>query len=505
MKFSKLKLFFFVITFLTLNIYINSFISLDFTYIDKNTGKNEPDTSNMTEYFSSLFNNPIYTTLKVNNKDVKFHLTMSRFSTYISENTLKKIDPEAADEKREKGNLYSLDFIGIPMALFTNSTFGFNLNNQKDLTSYNLSFFMAKKMSNNPKEIEDYCYASEPEEIGLNINRGNKLYKVVVDIDPDEDYREDDDDYYDYSTDETEEDKIHKNDGLYMEESTNIITQLYSKNIIKSYAFEIKYNRNEEKGKIMIGGYPHDYDSNYKESNFIYDSISLEKGLPIWLKQFDFVKYGEENINNIKNIEFSLDSGFIVASTMNKDFFNDRFFTNEKYAAYCGEKTIGNYNVKYCREKVIKEFKKISFSFSTLYNDELNTLEFDYNDLFIKSKNEDYYYFQIVFQSGYYNWLLGRPLFKKYPMVFEQNKKIFGFYKSNNEEENKKISLAWVLVIILIILLICIITVGIVVYIKLISNKRKKKANELIDDNFEYQSKTESTRQSENNQLFQND
>ena len=59
----------------------------------------------------------------------------------------------------------------------------------------------------------------------------------MVDIDPDEDYREDDDDYYDYSTDETEEDKIHKNDGLYMEESTNMITQLYSKNIIKSYAF----------------------------------------------------------------------------------------------------------------------------------------------------------------------------------------------------------------------------------------------------------------------------
>lgn len=506
MKFSNLKLYFFVFIFLTSNIYINSFISLNFNYIDKKTGKNEPDTSNITEYFSSLFNNPIYTILKINNNEVKFHITMSRFSTYISENTLKKVDPIAADEKREKGNLYSLDYIGIPRALLTNSSFGLKINKEKSLKMYNLSFFMAKKMVNNTKEIETYCYANEPEEIGLNIFRGNKLYKVVVEIDPDEDYRSDDDDYYDYSTEETDkEDKIHKNDGFYMEEDTNLIIQLYAQKIISSPSFSIKYNKNGENGEIIIGGFPHEYDSKYKEKNFIYDSITLEQGLPVWLKKFDYIKYGNENLNGSKNIEFSLDSGFIVTSTMNEPYFNDRFFTNEKYSEYCGGKIIGNYHVKYCSEKVIKEFKKLSFSFSSLYNDELNTLEFDYNDLFVKSNKEDIYYFQIIFQSGYYNWLLGRPLFKKYQMVFEQKKKIFGFYKSLDEKENKNFPLAWVIVIILIILLICIITVSIVCYIKLFLKQRKKKANELIDDNFEYEPNSESTKNTEENQLFQNE
>ena len=75
-----------------------------------------------------------------------------------------------------------------------------------------------------------------------------------------------------------------------------------------------------------------------------------------------------------------------------------------------------------------------------MYNDELNTLEFNYEDLFVKSKNDDTYYFQIVFKSGYYNWLLGRPLFKKYHMVFEQKKKIFGFYKEDTMKKESEIT-----------------------------------------------------------------
>ena len=89
-------------------------------------------------------------------------------------------------------------------------------------------------------------------------------------------------------------------------------------------------------------------------------------------------------------------------------------------------------------------------------------IEFDYNDLFIQSeKNKDIYYFQIVFKGRYYNWLLGRPLFKKYPMIFDQNKKIFGFYsKTGEEKDDGEFNNAWIIVIILIIILIGIIIFG---------------------------------------------
>lgn len=488
MIFSNLN--FFVITLFLLNfLFTNTFISLNFTYKNKKTGKTVPGDSNITEYFSSLFNYPIYTTLTINNKEVKFHITMDRYLTYISEKNLKNIDPKSADEKNEKGNLCSLNYIGIPIALFTNSSFSFIVNDSKTINT-KLSFFMPKQMINDSKEIKEYCYASETEEIGLNINKGNKLYKVTVDIDPDEDYRDYDDDYYDYDYDDEEEDKIHKNDGYYLEEDTNLIKQLKAQKIISSYTFFIKFNKNNENGKIIIGGLPHEYDSdNYKEKDFIYDTISLEQDLPNWRKKIDDIKYGEQVLNGSKIIEFNLDSGFIVTSTYNKKVLDELFF--EKYSGLCKEEIIEEHYVKSCDKKVIKEFKKISFCFSSVYNDNLNIIELDYNDLFIKSeKNKDIYYFQIVFKSGYYNWLLGRPLFKKYPMIFDQNKKIFGFYSNTGSGEEKsdgKFHKAWLIVILLSIILICIIIFGIVFYIKYVINKRKQKANELIDDNYDYE------------------
>ena len=454
-----------------------------------------PSDSSINEYFSSFIYNPIYTTLNINNKETKFHVSMDRYSTYISEKNLKNIDPKAADEKNEKGNLCSLNYIGIPMALYTNSSFSFMVNDSKIVNS-KISFFMSKQMINDSKEIEENCYASEAEEIGLNIKKGNKLFKVAVEYNPDDDYRDYDDDYYDYDYD-YDEDKIYKNDGYYLEENTNLITQLKAQKLISSYAFFVKYNKNSENGKIIIGGLPHEYDSdNYKEKNFIYDTISLEQDLPKWQKKIDSIKYGEQTLNRSKIIEFSLDSGFIVTSTNNKKVLDEIFFENQKYEKYCKEEMVEQVYVKYCEKKVIKEFQKISFGFTTAYNDNLNLMELDYNDLFIKSeKNKNIYYFQIVFKSGYDDWLLGRPFFKKYPMIFDQNKKIFGFYLKDKNDGN--FNKAWIIVILLSIFLIGIIIFGIVFYIKYISNKRKQKANELIDDNYDYDPTFESSKKTD--------
>ena len=39
----------------------------------------------------------------------------------------------------------------------------------------------------------------------------------------------------------------------------------------------------------------------------------------------------------------------------------------------------------------------------------------------------------MIFADNSYRWILGRPLFKKYTTVFDQDKKIFGFYTETNE------------------------------------------------------------------------
>ena len=119
-------------------------------------------------------------------------------------------------------------------------------------------------------------------------------------------------------------------------------------------------------------------------------------------------------------------------------------------------------------------------------------IEFNYTDLFVKSSfNDDIYLFQMIFADNSYKWIFGKPLFKKYCTVFDQDKRIFGFYTETSEynnDENKsdgfKNWLYLVIILASIFFIFCIILI--VIFLKKYPfNKRKKKANELEDD-YEY-------------------
>ena len=72
----------------------------------------------------------------------------------------------------------------------------------------------------------------------------------------------------------------------------------------------------------------------------------------------------------------------------------------------------------------IKSFPIINFEFGNgnlKYN-----ITFDYNDLFMEFNAK--YYFLIVFKNFKYKWIFGELFFKKYQVIFDKNKKIFGFY-----------------------------------------------------------------------------
>ena len=113
------------------------------------------------------------------------------------------------------------------------------------------------------------------------------------------------------------------------------------------------------------------------------------------------------------------------------------------------------------------------------------------------STDKDRYYFQIIFKSDglYYNWVFGKPLFKKYQMVFDQDKKTYGFYLQlnnniNNKEtiiENNKTTtstkISWILVVVLFL-----VSLGLLYALHKLLPKlpRKLKANEL-EENFSYE------------------
>lgn len=387
-----------IIIFLFNSNIMNSFISLPFSYINKKNNQPLPDKEKSIDYFNSLYKYPVYSSLKVNDKIYTFHITLDRFATYI------KLDDSSNKDE------YSLDYIGISKAELSKTSLTLLQNNNKNITVNDFSIFNVKKMSDVTKfQRETNFYAEEENEIGLNIYKGNKNGEV--------------------------ENNEEINNGYKVEEQSNLIEQLKSQKIISSKTFMVKYdNKNEEKGNIIIGGFPNEY----SEKNFIYNNISFYQNYPSWKIAFSQIKYGGGDFNLILYGDFSLNLGFIQASVASASYFDYKFFM--KYEQ-CGEADTGDYIYKYCKgEDIISKFETLSFYLPNSNNQtKENILKFDYKDLFIKASNDsDIYYFQIVFGRTNKEWIFGRPFFKKYPTVFDQEKKIVGFYSQSGDSKDYK-------------------------------------------------------------------
>ena len=119
-------------------------------------------------------------------------------------------------------------------------------------------------------------------------------------------------------------------------------------------------------------------------------------------------------------------------------------------------------------------FQNLSF-----YSQEINfTFVLTYEDLF--HKNNEKIYSKIVYRRTMLPiFILGQPFLKKYFFVFDQNKKIMGFYKKFKEKKYF-ISLSFLLIIILLFFSIILI---IILIRKIMKNPKRVKANELEENN----------------------
>ena len=493
----------FLSSFILLNLYANnclieSLVILPFNFISKKTIESFSKMS-AAEYYEYYLNGALYTTIDINNKPIKFHLTLDRHTSYISEKTLSEIDPESATIQKNE-DLYSLEYIGIYRAKYANSSFSFLSNATQNISLNNYSFFMVRKFTDNfESEKKTKSFALEDEEIGLNVLKGNRREYVKVE--------EEEIDPYDFGDDEeTEGEKyVYKNNGYLIEEKTNIIYQLKKSDNIPSYSFMIKFDdEKRDKGTITIGSKPHEFDPrHYSEKFYIYQYTNMYtnegSAYGYWGIVFKDIQYNGEIFDSIKAVDITIDFCFILANERFKEYLDIKFFKYSTISEYCYEETIDKiYIIKYCNKSVIKKFKNISFGFSSQLNSYNQTcnMEFDYKDLFVKAPGgNDNYYFQIIFQKDYYNsWKLGLPIFKKYPIVFDQESKTFGFYsetgqystdnKGGKNKKKTKLTFSWILVI---ILSVCLIGLGFAFFKMLPKIMRKKKANEL-DDDYEYTS-----------------
>ena len=305
--------------------------------------------------------------------------------------------------------------------------------------------------------------------------------------------------------------------GLFKEESANFITQLKRRDQINSFAFSIKYN-NDDNGEIIIGDLPHEYSpEKYSPDNYFFDTVSITKEPPFnWHFTYKKCSYGTDEIDKSNTVKFSIDFGFIKGNSKLKNFLENNFFNLNS----CYKNQVKDYEMFYCKKDAIKNFKPIIFELQSKYcaNNANAKFEFTYEDLFIKDKtNNDIYYFQIVFDNKglYSNWIFGKPLFKKYQMVFDQDKKTYGFYLQpnnkgisninniNEKTDNASSKISWVIVVILLL-----VSLVLIYLLRRYVSKlpRKLKANEL-EENFSYDSNNSKYNQIDvsndgNNQLY---
>ena len=306
----------------------------------------------------------------------------------------------------------------------------------------------------------------------------------------------------------------------------HFIDDLRSRNKIETQDWTIKFT-DENKGQLIIGDLPHVYEknnTNYLENNYTKCNteciITFFQPWGLSMKEIYFNNSTNHKIViNSNNNKFVLvhNFGFIVGSNKYKELIYENYFSNlitenicvleksdvTKYnRSHYFINTDGDYSMFICQKDKMDIHLK---NFPTLYFTHLPyeyIFELDYKDLFKEINN--YYYFMIIFpntkpddydEKGQEDWHLGLPFLKKYQFVFNFDYKSIGFYKFKNygnDDENKEQNIkeskgdykVWLIIIEVLIVMILIIAAFFIG--KYLSKQRKKRANELKDDDYEY-------------------
>ena len=311
-----------------------------------------------------------------------------------------------------------------------------------------------------------------------------------------------------------------------------IVNELKRLNITKNYNWYFKFISKTE-GEFIIGSLPH----KYEEKSKLFDKNTYTKVLSssVWdysypwsihFNQIYFLNNSNEQliISQTTKCYFTPNLGFIIGNSNYKKLILENYFKDliendictlekteltkyNKSFVYYGTSGIYEFFVcdknKFVNNKINykKKFMPLFFDLSK-YN---YTFYLDENDLFLKFNNK--YYFLVAFpeeQKDFYyiKCFLFLSFYRKYRLIFNYDSKTFGFYNqniSNINDENKdkyindnKLEIDnklndYYYMRIIVEILICILLVIVAYFIgKKINEKRKRRANELVDDYYEY-------------------
>jgi len=310
---------------------------------------------------------------------------------------------------------------------------------------------------------------------------------------------------------------------------SNFFHDLKQARLIKKMIWTIKFN-SKYNGEFIFGGDLSEYnvDKYHKEQyvktyydpqySIIFDSIySINK----INSRINYITEIDSNKMNRK-VFININSGVIIGIKEYKNYIDSYFFNNLIKRKICQVDCVNNYLIYSCNIE-FKEGASQQKAETSYYNEfpELifNSKKLEYNFIL---KNEDLfelifdrYYFLIIFKNNSKahikdSWYLGEPFYRKYTFSMNLDSRTIGFYfdqkkndnqvisiKNNNKIDNtkglddgtqqnisnkdNKILKYFIEIIIVIGIALLSYYIGVT-----IREKRKKRANELKDENYEY-------------------
>ena len=265
------------------------------------------------------------------------------------------------------------------------------------------------------------------------------------------------------------------------------IKSLKNIDAIDNLVWSISYE-NDEEGYLIFGEYPHQYESNLTENDYInINCITLDYEY-YWYFTFTDIKIGSNKMKSFRTCEYAPQLGLII-STIEYYEIIDKYFQGFISLNKCKKKEILYKTIEYYYYECDKNINTTNFEpILFIHRDSNINFTLDKNDLFVEY-NDILYFLVIVPKKTSYNqrWVLGKPFVKKYKFAFNHDSKNMLYYegrtrnndKSNDRGNKFKNILFYVLIC---VLGIFVVILGIFIGKLLFGKKKKKKANELEDN-----------------------
>ena len=435
------------------------------TYLSFNFQRNISLTNSMTpeEFVKTIFYNQIYIKMNVGSEkqEIPFNLYLQKYPLVLQTSHAKQGEVKGIyDQKKSTsytplGEESDFDWIELAKGILSKDIFYFNG------TSSNIEFYLSIESNGG--------HISEGGQIGFKIT--NEYYEDI---------------------------------------NSSFVKYLKKLDLISSYDISILYdssNIEDDNGKLYIGALPDEInEKRYNRDDYI-KSASLDTDL--WEMEFQKMYLGNESFDVSKNAYFYPEFGFISGSI---NFFNKLNNSGKWYEYFSSNKKCHSFKFS-LDDFESDQIQKFTYDYTAYYCDkDVDVSDIINENITFKSakiesefildikelwlERNEFKYFLILkcwdYSTNY--WVLGKPFFKKYHMVFNIDDKTLGFYKNvnfnykddnlDNNNGKKDNSIIYISIISGLVVIS-----GVLVYflIKLIRYlPRKKKANELLDDNFEY-------------------